>query len=314
MRCSVCKAKIEYFMPVLFGIVCPDCLRRLPKCARDNITMMTPGQIKKIHATFTEPISKPWYSFGPVFQACNDSILFSGKEVSLRNLKKIELRFHTAKTEKDTVCGWMSLLIRTNDMELEETFYPQKDGPIQRLHLQNGNVVFPETLSWVVNQTQKAIDGKTNLSSARTAYRTRKSQQSRQTGQDKWDEEYEERSRKARKEWDQEHFQSNQGKRTQNQNRQEYQWHRDQDQNSRNQNRDSQRKYGQQTKEPFRNASIDLSAALTLFDLQMPFKASELRKKRNQLLKKYHPDQGGDPEMGKKVNMAYDILCEYAEH
>ena len=48
--------------------------------------------------------------------------------------------------------------------------------------------------------------------------------------------------------------------------------------------------------------------ALELFEMSKPFTLSELKKRRNGLLQKTHPDQGGSGMMVRFVNDAYDIL------
>lgn len=52
--------------------------------------------------------------------------------------------------------------------------------------------------------------------------------------------------------------------------------------------------------------------ALKFYGLQMPFTKEELKNKRRQLMKKAHPDAGGNTEEAEKVNVYYDILIKYA--
>jgi hypothetical protein len=57
-----------------------------------------------------------------------------------------------------------------------------------------------------------------------------------------------------------------------------------------------------------------LSEALKLFNLNQPFTEAELKKKRNELLKKYHPDQTKSEdttEMSSKINTMYTYLLDY---
>lgn len=49
-----------------------------------------------------------------------------------------------------------------------------------------------------------------------------------------------------------------------------------------------------------------------LYHLQHPYSGEILKKTRNELLKKYHPDVGGSSEICQQINQAYTILLKYA--
>lgn len=53
--------------------------------------------------------------------------------------------------------------------------------------------------------------------------------------------------------------------------------------------------------------------AMSIMGLKPGFTKDELRLRRRELAKKYHPDQGGDPEILKKINAAYDRLEKIAK-
>ena len=56
-----------------------------------------------------------------------------------------------------------------------------------------------------------------------------------------------------------------------------------------------------------------LEEAKSIFNVEIPFTESEIKEKRNLLIKKYHPDNpGGSEEMCKKINECYSILYMYA--
>lgn len=48
--------------------------------------------------------------------------------------------------------------------------------------------------------------------------------------------------------------------------------------------------------------------ALELFEMSKPYNMADLKKRRMELLKKVHPDQGGSNMMARLVNEAYDVL------
>ncbi|MDQ9748287.1 hypothetical protein RFY98_17340, partial [Acinetobacter baumannii] len=60
------------------------------------------------------------------------------------------------------------------------------------------------------------------------------------------------------------------------------------------------------------NQKDDLHTALFFYGLSLPFTEKELRDKRKILMKKYHPDAGGNPKDAEKVNVYFDILKKFA--
>lgn len=57
----------------------------------------------------------------------------------------------------------------------------------------------------------------------------------------------------------------------------------------------------------------DLIAALTEFDLPQQVTLKKVRERHRQLVRRYHPDRGADPDNDKirRINAAYKILNEY---
>ena len=56
----------------------------------------------------------------------------------------------------------------------------------------------------------------------------------------------------------------------------------------------------------------DFDKALRVFGLKLPFSSADLKKRRNELVKKNHPDHGGTNEKMIEINKAYDLLKRYA--
>lgn len=307
MKCSICKTKLNEYIPILFGAACPDCANKLPQSAKDNISMLSAGKIKTIQSIFKDPISTPWYAFGP-FKVCDHSIILSGRELALDHLDSIQLNFHQTKIENGKIFGWLSLLIRTKNpaIELEESFYRQNDGDGQAFPYQNGSIVYPQTLNWIIQGLQKAVvSGNKDLSEIKKQYQEKASEKHKEKQKA-----YEEKSRRERERWERERFHK-ESEKTQNTG---YSGQQQNQQNDQNKQNSKYKQWENRKRDPFENKAMDLPTALKLYDVTMPYKTSEIKKKRNQLLKKFHPDEGGDPEMSKKINTAYEILCKYAEN
>lgn len=60
------------------------------------------------------------------------------------------------------------------------------------------------------------------------------------------------------------------------------------------------------------NQESDFDRALRVFGLKLPFSSADLKKRRNELVKKNHPDHGGTNEKMIEINKAYELLKRYA--
>ena len=56
----------------------------------------------------------------------------------------------------------------------------------------------------------------------------------------------------------------------------------------------------------------DFDKALRVFGVKLPFSSADLKKRRNELVRKNHPDHGGTNEKMIEINKAYDLLKRYA--
>ena len=66
-------------------------------------------------------------------------------------------------------------------------------------------------------------------------------------------------------------------------------------------------------KKPVKVPNMTYYEACTLYMLQTGYTKEDLSKTRKRLLKVFHPDQKGEEDCAKKINMAYDILKTYAK-
>ncbi|MBR3102448.1 MAG: hypothetical protein IKQ27_11030 [Lachnospiraceae bacterium] len=79
-------------------------------------------------------------------------------------------------------------------------------------------------------------------------------------------------------------------------------YHREQERNT------SEKRYRRTS-----SGNARLEEAKAFFGVDIPFTADEIKQRRNQLLKKYHPDNpDGSEEMCKKINECYALLIRYA--
>ena len=66
-------------------------------------------------------------------------------------------------------------------------------------------------------------------------------------------------------------------------------------------------------KKPVKIPNMTYYDACNLFMLQNGYTKEDLSQRRKKLLKVFHPDQKGEEDCAKKINMAYDILKSYAK-
>ena len=61
-------------------------------------------------------------------------------------------------------------------------------------------------------------------------------------------------------------------------------------------------------------ATEKIEQALDTLSLPVLITKEDIKKQYRHLAKKYHPDQGGDPQKMEKINSAYTLLLHYIEH
>ena len=74
---------------------------------------------------------------------------------------------------------------------------------------------------------------------------------------------------------------------------------------------DSQNTHRQQSSRQQNNPDREFVLANRIYQMQRPYTNEALKKTRNILLKKYHPDVGGSSEICQQINQSYKILLKY---
>ena len=69
-----------------------------------------------------------------------------------------------------------------------------------------------------------------------------------------------------------------------------------------------------QQKEFIKKTEPDYKRAIKVFGMAPPFTTAQLKKRRNELLRKYHPDQGvKNDTMAKEINIGFSVLIKLAD-
>ncbi len=61
-----------------------------------------------------------------------------------------------------------------------------------------------------------------------------------------------------------------------------------------------------------REKKSEFLLAKELYDVEIPYTKDDIISKKRELLKKYHPDNGGTAEQAAQINKAYDLLAKFA--
>lgn len=280
-KCKICDNSLipGNQIKIRFGVICPNCYEKLPNCAKGNAGRLTPGQIRKLLTLFKAPHGKFRWTLGNI-KLGEESILFSGKEILLKDLKSFRFQFHPAAFYEGKAEGKITVAIETKNPHIYLEDYYLNETKMIRFHIQGENVIyhFTDFCYELTDAVQSALnDGSYNLSEF---YKT-------------WEE------KKKQSDFKKESAQNN--KKTS-----EKDAYRRSSTSRKSSTSDSEKKSS--------SSDAELSQALKLYSLKMPYKKAEVKEIRNILLKKHHPDcSEGSEEKCKEINLAYTLLMKYAE-
>ena len=287
MICKNCRNEIINPVRVKNGSICQHCYDSLPESVKVNADHFTLKQIKQIQGLVNEPEEQALASCG-TFKVCRTAIQINGKEFKIKNLSGVRLNFHPngLGMSLGTAVGTLTVVIDTKvpHYMFEEPFYPKEVTASYRINGKNVTYGYSYAIEKLFVCIQKCL-----------------SEQSEDLS--KYIEEYQEavkrnnQEKKEKKDAQNRGFSSNQKR--QSESTSTKQEHTSSQSNTSN-NGDTQK-----PKTPFDEAKA-------LFSVELPYTTTEIKRKRNALIKKYHPDLGGSEEMCKKINEAYTLLLKFA--
>lgn len=284
MKCSVCGKDI----PLTYRIknrknICCFCYKYLPKEVKDKLKKYNKKQIGKIVENIDQSPKGCWMKyegFGICFE--NYNIVLNSTTYKIENLINIKYHFHPEKPiSSNRVIGHIIVeLDFKNGMKIKESISSLPIGLSFIIKNKKVEFIHSDFFVSMINKIKEFIKNQSYDDMYRFYWEYLRSQ-ARDVD--------EEKERKAKDETEYKRQQEEQRRREQERARREQQ------------ERNSQQ---------FNKASGKMSyeEAKALFGISGSCSSVELKKRRNQLLKKHHPDQGGSPEMCAKVNEAYRIL------
>lgn len=284
MQCKMCKKKInKEDVKVKNGYICKDCYDSLPESVKACSSDFTTKQLLQLMKIIKPAESKVLVKSG-MLKICAESIAIKNTEYLLRDLRKISLNFHPAGvgSHPNTVVGTITIILETKSPHfmIEEPFF---ENEVTVGYGISGKVIYyyySYEIEKLFELVQECIDsGTCNMIPYIKKY------QKLMMKEEEYKRQQEEIERKKREE----------AKRREEEKRRK-----------REESQKSKSSGTSKTLSPFEEAK-------SMFCVEMPYTKEQIKKSRNNLIKRYHPDnKGGSEEMCRKINENYALLLKFA--
>lgn len=278
-KCRICKQE-RGVLGIKYGKICCHCFSRLPESIQRNYRILTGRELIYLSKRMAEP--DIWGQIGALGIG-EKMISINGRGIRLKDLKRISLNFHPFRTgcHAGTVTGRVTIVaeLRHPHIVIEEPLF--MENITAAYSIKKKDITYQYLGQWaaLIEMLQQCLKKRrhTMMPYREKACRimreyNRKKAQEERTARERREQEAKKRAEESRK-----------------------------------------KAYAKQEKGADRDCRNDsLRKAEKLYQLKPLYTVKELKEKRRTLLKKYHPDAGGDEEMAKKVNASYEILLKYA--
>lgn len=307
MHCKLCRNTISgEAVKIKNGYVCDGCMGSFPDSIKMNIQFFNSHHLKQLGniTTLVSEDFNAWATCGE-FKVSKHSIVLKGMEYYFEDLIRVELNFHPRETGKVpmTAVGTITAVIETKQPHflIEEPFFP---NDVTVGYIISGKAItyrYSYQLEVLFEKIQECIE-------SGTADMTDFFEEYRKTimNSKKYKEDREKRQQKAAEEAKR--------KEEEEQKRKAEERRKAQEEFEKKQKKNEWSTWGGHRPGMSGNNSKYLSPfdeAKALFGVQMPYTKEQIRKKRNELLKQYHPDICGSTEMTQKINVAYGLLVKF---
>ena len=293
-------------MKIANGTICTNCFESLPKIVQDNVEDLTAKQIvnsKKV-IKVAHSLKDYWGKLGSFVYISNTKLIINGGEIAYRDLENISLNFHPQERGNygNSVRGYSTIVITTKSPKIVmEHKFKNVELESIRFKIHGKDITYSFNKIWLraIHEIKEVIAERSeSLRHFRTEY-DKYWENIKKNSNVLSSEEYEEYFRQIKEEADRE-------------------WREQMQREEQTRSRTEQRRREQErAKAAGEKAKVkeNLSAfdkALLLFELQIPFTKKELKIKRNELIKKVHPDEGGSDKKAALINEYYSLLKKFA--
>lgn len=323
MRCRICGKKDTRYAKIKNGILCESCYESMPRLIRENAYGLTSKQILNSCKVMKNMKTREdyWCYVGAWDE--ENPLLFGDYKMSVKDteilysdLESIELSFHPIKRYYgNKLEGWSVLKFTTKKPRISiEIELPMKrnSGEIMETEIRRYEIYgdqieykFYGTDRYIIRVVNQIIRGEeTSLGNVRDRfYKILKEQEG--DGNTTRSYCFTEKERLYREELKEEERRAKERK-----------W---QESARRKAEKDAGKDTGNTGYKNRSDSFADekktdslFDKAKSLFGLEIPFSESDLKKRRNVLIKSAHPDAGGSEEEAVIINEYYDILKKFA--
>lgn len=274
-KCKICQRNAKILYKVKNGRICESCYNKFPKAVQNSLESLKPRQLKEIMQIVKPAKTKSFASLKSL-RLCTYSIIINDWEISLINIYEISVGFHPESYCDDLGSNYANGVI-TLKIETRKPHIiieePLLKRPVQ--YIISGASIRYLFPPELLNIVNTIQSSIKDGTCSLFRYKVQLT--------------FKEAERR-RKEIEAE--------------------------KKRKEQAEKDRKAGKKEKKKSFNETYiqsDYDEALYILDIIAPFTIEELKKKRNQLIKQYHPDQiNGDANKCSEINNAYDILEKYA--
>lgn len=308
MKCNICNHKIldkNEKITLKKGCICKKCLAELPKPMQGNVEKYTAAQVNYLkNIMYISKEDRPWIlSENGVFGLGTDYVCLKGYAFPLSEIESFRLVFcplaegKSANTAIGTVT--IELTLKKYKTQLRCLWFEHRVTVPYSITKDDILYHFPKNIAYWVNVVTEAVKKGEDFSKIKVEFEHKKKAREEATrrAKEEADRKRQEQRRRQEQAYREQQRRQEQAYRENQKRRQEYR---------EDQNREEQ--YHQRRT----STNITLKEAEALFQMSTPFTKEQIRKKRNILLKKNHPDEGGSPEMCKKINLSYEVLLKAA--
>lgn len=297
MHCKICRNGFtkERGIKVKGGYICSSCFSLLPQSVKLNIESFTTRQIFQLSKIIRPLDKKPWVECG-AFAVTKDGISINNVQFGIKHLRSVKLNFHPAVEgpHPNTVIGTVTVIIETKAPHfiLEEPFFPNDVTVSYGINKKAIQYYYSYELEKLLLAIWECInDGADDMTPyIDKYYRTIRTEK-----------EFQEKMKAAKKRQQEKNTQKEQADKNQK---------RKQEENKKNSRK--KEKESEKTEAKVKKAVSPFDEAKALFGVEIPYTKAVITRRRNELLKKHHPDvNGGSEEMCKTINKSYELLMKF---
>ena len=289
VKCDICNKSVTYFNRLKNGYICNDCVNSLPKSILQHIKEIKSSNIRKVKKIiFTLGRDFYWFQYDNFKIYDKNYIGLNKWGIYIKDIRNISYNVYPIYKQGKRVLAYVTLVIETRKphIKIEE--------PISEHYysidyfIKNKKIVYslPKQLESVVRQLNKCVINNISADTVRDMFPNSTFYYDREKV-------FREEAARERKRQESEY----------------YDWKRKTFEREK-QRKKTQNKQNERTKT---NNNSELEKALNCYKISQPFTMKELKKQRNLLLKKYHPDSGGTEEQCRIIYQMFDILKVYAK-